>query len=142
MLSQLLHAIQPIDVTVNPLPSIPLPQLVTLVASNAINIGDIKIEIQSIGLMGKLIVRVVQVLYLISGNLYIALGKLQEELQAYTELNINSPPKKNIYISLQRHKNLAIWLEGTLIIALSKIVKNGIKKAVLIALFSPSSLNS
>ena len=50
--------------------------------------------------MGKLIVRVVQVLYLISGNLYIALGKLLEELQAYIELNINSPPKKNIYILL------------------------------------------
>jgi len=49
--------------------------------------------------MGKLMVRVVQVLYLISGNLYIALGKLQEELQAYIELNIDGPPKKNIYIS-------------------------------------------
>ena len=64
------------DVTVNLLYSIPLPQLATPAVSNAINIGDIKIKIQSTGLTGKLIVGVVQVLYLISGNLYTALGKL------------------------------------------------------------------
>ena len=92
--------------------------------------------------MGKLIVRVVYVLYLISRNLYIALGKLREELQAYIELNINSPPKKNIYILLQRHKNLTIQLEGIFIIALSEIAKNSIKEAVLVVLFSPPSLNS
>ena len=58
-LLQLLYVIQPIDITVNPLYSIPLPQPVTLAASNAINIRDIEIEIQSIGLIGKLMVRVV-----------------------------------------------------------------------------------
>ena len=68
------------DITITPLYSIPLPQPATLAVSNAINIGDIKIEIQSTGLMGKLIVRVVQVLYLISRNPYTALGKLWEEL--------------------------------------------------------------
>jgi hypothetical protein len=47
------------DITINLLYSIPLPQLVTLVVSNIINIGDIKIEIQSTGLMSKLIVKVV-----------------------------------------------------------------------------------
>jgi len=104
--------------------------------------GDIKIEIQSIGLMGKLIVRVVQVLYLISGNLYTALSKLREELRAYIELNINGPPKKNIYILPWRHETLVIQLEGILIAALSEIAKNGIKEAVLVALFSPPSLNS
>ena len=62
-----------------------------------------------------------------SRNPYTALGKLREELWAYIELNINNPPKKNIYI---------------FIIALSKIVKNSIKEAVLIVLFLPFSLNS
>ena len=47
------------DVTVTLLYSIPSPQPVTLVVSNAINIKDIGIEIQSIGLIGKLIVGVV-----------------------------------------------------------------------------------
>ena len=47
------------DITVTLLYSIPLPQPVTLAASNAINIEDIEIEIQSIGLIGKSIVRVV-----------------------------------------------------------------------------------
>ena len=77
-----------------------------------------------------------------SGNLYIALGKLREELRAYIELNINGLPKKNIYILLWRYENLVIQLEGIFIIALSKIAKNGIKEAVLIALFLPFSLNS
>ena len=47
------------DVTITPLYSIPLPQPATLTASNAINIKDIKIEIQSTGLTGKLMVKVV-----------------------------------------------------------------------------------
>ena len=58
-LPQLLYVIQPIDVTTTPLYGIPSPQPVTLVASNTINIGDIEIKIQSIGLTGRLIVRVV-----------------------------------------------------------------------------------
>ena len=77
-----------------------------------------------------------------SGNLYTALGKLQEELQAYIELNIDGPPKKNIYISPWRYKNLIIRSEGTFITALSEMAKNGIKEAVLIVLFLPPSLNS
>ena len=76
-----------------------------------------------------------------SGNPYTALGKLQEELQAYIEFNIDSPPKKNIYILLWRYKNLIIQLKGILITALSKMAKSGIKEAVLIALLLPSSLN-
>ena len=56
---QLLHTIQPVDITVTLLYSIPLPQPVTPVASNAIDIKDIKIKIQSTGLTGKLIVGVV-----------------------------------------------------------------------------------
>ena len=91
---QLLHATQPMDVTTTPLHGISLPQPATPAMSNAINIGDIKIEIQSTGLMGRLMVEVVQISYLISGNPHTALGKLQKELQAYTKLNINSPPKK------------------------------------------------
>ena len=47
------------DITATPLYSIPSPQPATLAVSNAINIGDIKIEIQSTGLTGKLMVRVV-----------------------------------------------------------------------------------
>ena len=77
-----------------------------------------------------------------SKNLYIALGKLQEELQAYTELNINGPLKKNIYISPWRYKNLAIRLEGILIVVLSEMARNSMKKAVFIVLLSPPSLNS
>ena len=77
-----------------------------------------------------------------SGNPYTALGKLREELRAYIELNIDGPPEKNIYILPWRYKNLIIRLEGIFIIALSKMVKNGIKEAVLIALFLPPSLNS
>ena len=77
-----------------------------------------------------------------SGNLYIALNKLQEELQAYTKLNIDGLPKKNIYILLWRYKNLTIQLEGILIIAFSKIAKSGIKEAIFIVLFLPLSLNS
>ena len=41
-----------------------------------------------------------------------------------------------------RHKNLAIQLEGTLIVALSKMARNGIKEAVLVTLLLPPSLNS
>ena len=77
-----------------------------------------------------------------NGNPYIALGKLREELWAYIELNINGPPKKNIYILPWRHKNLIIWLEGIFIIAFSKMAKNSVKEAVLIVLFLPFSLNS
>ena len=77
-----------------------------------------------------------------SGNPYIALGKLWEELWAYTELNINSLPKKNIYILLQRYKNLIIQLEGIFIIAFSEMAKNGTKEAVFVILFLPPSLNS
>ena len=47
------------DITVNPLPNIPSPQLVTPTVSNIINIGDIKIKIQSTGLIGKSIIRVI-----------------------------------------------------------------------------------
>ena len=47
------------DVTITPLYSIPLPQPVTPAASNAIDIEDIEIEIQSTGLIGKSIVKVV-----------------------------------------------------------------------------------
>ena len=50
---------QLIDATVTPLHSIPSPQLITLAVSNAIDIRDIKIEIQFIGLTGKSIVGVV-----------------------------------------------------------------------------------
>jgi len=77
---QLLHATQPIDITATPLHNIPLPQPATLAVSNAINMGDIKIKIQSTGLTGNSIIKVVQVLYLINRNPYTALGKLQEEL--------------------------------------------------------------
>ena len=56
---QLLHITQPIDITTTPLYSIPSPQPVTPAASNAINIENIKIKIQSTGLMGKLMVKVV-----------------------------------------------------------------------------------
>ena len=73
---QLLYATQPMDVTTTPLHSIPLPQSATPAASNAIDIGDIEIEIQSTGLMGRSMVRVVQVLYLINGNPHTALSKL------------------------------------------------------------------
>jgi len=38
---------------------IPLPQPITLAVNNIIDIGDIEIEIQSTGLMGKSIVGVV-----------------------------------------------------------------------------------
>ena len=47
------------DITITPLYSIFLPQPVTPVASNAIDIGDIEIEIQSTGLTGKLMVKIV-----------------------------------------------------------------------------------
>lgn len=139
---QLLHATQPMDVTANPLPGIPSPQPATPAASNAIDMGDIEIEIQSTGLTGKSMVGVVQVSYLMSGNPHTALGKLREELRAYTELNIDGPPEKNIYISPWRHENLAIRSEGTLIAAFSEMAKNGTKEAVLVALFSPPSSNS
>ena len=91
---QLLHMTQPMDITTTPLYSIPLPQPATPAASNTINIGDIKIEIQSTGLTDRLIVKIIQVLYLINRNPHTALDKLQEELQAYIKLNINSPLKK------------------------------------------------
>ena len=56
---QLLYITQSVDITVTLLYNIPLPQLATLVVSNVINIKDIKIKIQSIGLTGKSIVEVV-----------------------------------------------------------------------------------